>query len=418
MRSVLPSANYTANGASGSRGALSVATTAFFSSTPSQAILKNILGLGDRKERMTAAASELSSLNEGKQEASSSADEKTAAAAAKAAPAPRAPGANPHFSSGPPPGEPVPENASGRTGGIINIRSLPRRLPGRGGFPGTGVSGLETGRPRIQTNPAFQQNEGSLGRGRGGGRGRGRGGALRRRRDRDGELETEEEKLKRLAEREKKLAEKYVMSPELELYEQERKLGVYSDFTPALTLEGLQGSRPIVASKHGDGAGSVSAALRSMRVMGGGFAYGGGEDEGESNTKASTNPLLAIEQLRAGKAVYFDTKTERELAEKALRSTRAKRRLKKLGLPNTPMLVPISDAAKEAILSDAVRGMHTAPSSVSKNPSKTRSLMEMVHRYQLKDAAQTEDFRRKFNAKVLELLPEADKKMYKGGVKA
>ncbi|KIH91901.1 hypothetical protein SPBR_01800 [Sporothrix brasiliensis 5110] len=382
-RSQLTTACY---GASGARGPLSIETTAFFSSTPSQAVLKNVRG---RQDRLAAAASEVGSLNDSRSNNATDTTNTTNNSRRGGAQlnngAPRSRG---------------PSYAAGRGGGnIINLRSLPRNSRGGPRFAASAPT------PRVISNPAFQaspggenllRDRGGFGRGRGQGRGRGRGRSGQGRSDENEEEVPGDEK------------DTDPLAPEIIEYLARQKMGEYSDFEPRLTLEGLLGYRPAVVSTEGDGAGTVAMALREMRVLSGGDAFGGSEEEGASSMTSVPNVQSLRERLHNGETVFFDTAMERSMVEKALRSSRVQKWLANKKLPaDTPLVAPLSEATKEVIVDAAIRGAYDT------DTAKNGTLLQTLHRYQGKDYTYTEQHKRQFDAKILELLPDAGHKVAK-----
>ncbi|ERS99702.1 uncharacterized protein SPSK_09380 [Sporothrix schenckii 1099-18] len=379
-------------GASGARGPLSIETTAFFSSTPSQAVLKNVRG---RQDRLAAAASEVSSLNDSNSNNASNTTNTTNNS--------RRGGAQLNNSA---PRSRGPSYAAGRGGGnIINLRSLPRNSRGGPRFAASAPT------PRVISNPAFQASAGGenllrdregfgrgrgQGQGQGRGRGRGRGRSGQGRSDENGEEVQGDEK------------DTDPLAPEIIEHLAREKMGEFSDFEPRLTLEGLLGYRPAVVSTEGDGAGTVAMALREMRVMSGGDAFGGSEEEGASSMTSVPNVQSLRERLHNGETVFFDTAMERSMVEKALRSSRVQKRLANKKLPpDTPLVAPLSEAAKEVIVDAAIRGAYDT------DTAKNGTLLQTLHRYQGKDYTYTEQHKRQFDAKILELLPDAGDKVAK-----
>ncbi|CAK7197361.1 hypothetical protein SEUCBS139899_000006 [Sporothrix eucalyptigena] len=391
--------------AAGYQNSLSIPTTAFFSTTPSQAVLKNVPG---RQDRLAAAASEFSSLNDNSNNKSSSSPFQKA---------PPSSGGNPHFSRGPA-GLTSSDAATGSDaptkGGIINVRSLPRSFRGASGRSFPGPSGVSTPSPRLGrtgSNPAFGPGPGLGGVGRfagvgGGPRSPKRGGGSGRRggRRRSRRLNTEEDE----GSSTKEIDMTEYPTQEMRDYKETLDVGTPTAFEPALTLEGLMSYSPAVASSQTGGMGPVSLAMRSMRVMADGYGATGGQEADASEATAVHNPALLLERLHNGQTVFFDTQTERTMVDKALHSNKIVAHLKRRKLPeDTTMIAPISEAAKEAIVDAAIRGVYetkaTAPSG---------SLLQTYHRYQSQSYTYTEQQQRNFDKKILELLPEA------GGAKA
>lgn len=177
-------------------------------------------------------------------------------------------------------------------------------------------------------------------------------------------------------------------------------------YEPALTLEGLMGYGPAVASAQGSSSrGPVSSVLRSMRVMSDGYAFAGAQEEGASVTSTLHNPQLLIERLHDGKTVFFDTADERAMVDKALHSNKVLAHLKKRKLPeDTTLIAPLPDAAKEAIVDAAVRGVYETNRTTA---APSGSLLATYHRYQSLSYTYTEQQAASFDKKILELLPQA-----------
>ncbi|CAK7228227.1 hypothetical protein SBRCBS47491_006831 [Sporothrix bragantina] len=388
---------------------------AFFSTTPPQAILKNIPG---RQDRLAAAASEVSSLNDEAQD-SASADTTTASPSPFQKPASPA-GSNPHFSKAPPSRDGGDNNGQPRPK-ILNLRSLPRG--GLSGGPGgrfPGPSGVSTPTPRFSRtgnpNPAFQGGDGAReggrftgGRftgGRSGGPGRftGRGGGGQRSPRRP----TGRARDVRKREKEAVQEDEYEYPTQaMRDHMEAQSVGKPVVYEPALTLEGLLGYNPAVASSQANSSrGPVSTALRSMRVLADGYPFAGVQEEGASVTTTLHNPNLLIERLHEGKTVFFDTADERALVDKALHSNKVLAHLKKRKLPeDTTMIAPLPKAAKEAIVDAAVRGVYETTNKAKAAPS--GSLLETYHRYQSLSYTYTEQQAASFDKKILELLPQA-----------
>ena len=102
-------------------------------------------------------------------------------------------------------------------------------------------------------------------------------------------------------------------------------------YTPSLTLESLVGYGPALPTAGG--SGRVEAAMRSMRVLGGGSAFSG--DPG------LINPEIVKEKAARKETVFFDTAYEREAVGDRVR--------------------PPSDETKEAILRSVVQGRYAEP---------------------------------------------------------
>ncbi|CAK7215488.1 hypothetical protein SCUCBS95973_002492 [Sporothrix curviconia] len=388
-----------------------------FSTTSPQAILKNIPG---RQGRLAAAASEVSSLNnEENAGAHTSASTTTASSG---------PLSNPHFSRAAPSRDGGDDSGAQPRTKILNLRSLPRsgmsgafgsRFPGPSGVstPTPRFSRTGTPNPAFKPNPAFQSGDGGgreeggrfggdrFGGNRFGGPGQserlGGGGRLRRPRRRD-------DRRKRDDNGPAVDSEEYP-NKVIRDYMESLVVGTPVVYEPALTLEGLLGYGPAVASSQANsgGRGPVSSALRSMRVMADGYAFAGAQEEGATVTTALHNPRLLIERLHEGKAVFFDTADERAMVDKALHSNKVLAHLKKRKLPeDTTMIAPAPEAAKEAIMDAAVRGVYE-----SKAPKATvapaGSLLETYHRYQSLSYTYTEQQAASFGKKILELLPQA-----------
>ncbi|KAL1903587.1 hypothetical protein Sste5346_000215 [Sporothrix stenoceras] len=395
---------------SATRGPLSVTTMAFFSTTPSRTADND---KGDRQNRLAKAASAVSSLNLNNDSKSSSQERRPFNAASRDGPA-RPFGADGSSSSlGSKDGE-GKESTSGKPGGIINIRSLPRKLPGGPRFAGSVGFGRPnadedphpSAPPRVITNPAFSASGLSGGgRGRGRGRGLGRGGAgasgarqggarNRNRRPRDGEEDQESNPW---------AVEKVTFSPEMQEFFLKEDLGEYHDFEPALTLEGLTSYRPAVASSKNSVGGNVSMALREMRVLAGGDAFGGDHEQDATKLTAAPNALDLMERLHKGEMVYFDSSMERWMVQRMLKSRTTRRLMREDKIMNVRLLIQQpSKAVKDAVLETAIRGVYE-----SKGTAAHSALMQTLQRYQDKEYTYTEEHKRQFAAKIMELLPEA-----------
>ncbi|CAK7242598.1 MAG: hypothetical protein STHCBS139747_004094 [Sporothrix thermara] len=395
------------------RGVLpSPAGPASFSTTTPQAILKNVPG---RQGRLAAAASEMSSLSDSSKNTSSSTTSSSSSPVQK----PASPsGSNPHFSKAPAAGD---EGAQPKIK-VLNIRSLPRSgLSGGSGPRFPGPSGVSTPMPRFSRtgnpNPAFKPNpafqSGNGGRQGGGGRSGGGGGSFggpRRSAASDGGMRRSSRKARRRdgdrkdKENAQALDEYEYPTQEMRDYMEAQTVGQPVTYEPALTLEGLLGYGPAVASSQANSSrGPVASALRSMRVLADGYAFAGAQEEGATVTTALHNPELLVERLHEGKTVFFDTADERAMVDKALHSNKVLAHLKKRKLPeDTTMIAPLPAAAKEAIVDAAVRGVYE-----TSTPAPSGSLLETYHRYQSLSYTYTEQQAASFDKKILELLPQA-----------
>lgn len=394
-RGLLSTTGYAATTISGTRGPLSVTTTAFFSTTPSRAADND---KGDRQNRLAAAASAVSSLNNDSKSSSSSSSQEPL-------PARRAPISSSESGA----------QVGGRGGGIINIRSLPRKLTG--GPPRfAGSVGFSdpnakpnphfsqdpsAAAPRVITNPLFSATGSDGHQGRGGGMSSGRrgggggGGRNRKRRSRD-DGEGQEDRGKQSNSNE------FPYTPEMQEFFLKESLGEYSDFEPALTLAGLKSYRPAVASSQTAAGGNVSMALREMRVLGGGHAFGGDQEQGATKLTVVPNMHGLVERLHKGESVYFDSAMERAMVDKALASRTVRNFIRKNSLSYDSMIQEPSKATKDAVLETAIRGVYEKKGTVAHS-----AVMETLQRYQDKDYTYTEEHKRQFAAKIQELLPEA-----------
>ncbi len=222
---------------------------------------------------------------------------------------------------------------------IINVSSLPARrgggisVRGRGGFLGRG------GTPQFGLQRAGAQGITSPGRGRGGarggagrgvrgrgGRGRGRGGR-REAQGRD-EDDDEDDDYKGLNETER--VERRQQRSEQQMWLQGQAEGVDTKFNPSLTLDGLVGYGPAVATSTSVSLGQVEGVMRSLRALGGGAPF----------CDDTLNPSRQEEQWRLGEDVFFDTLAEREAVN---------------GVKGP------SEATKAAVLKNVVQGVYERP---------------------------------------------------------
>ncbi|CAK7273821.1 hypothetical protein SEPCBS119000_005854 [Sporothrix epigloea] len=399
------------------RGAIpaTIASACFTTASP-QAALKNMTS---RQSRLAAAASELSSLNDSSR-ARDSQTSSTSNSNSTYSPRPvqAAGGSNPHFSRAPPSRDAAPDNGAQAPRKIINLRSLPRggsaggsgsRFPGPSGVSTPAVRFNRTGNlnPAFQTDPNSQNNKGgrTVGRfvGRSTGPRRPAGSGGNRRSPRSARRRGGDKKGKNNAQQEDEFQ---YPTQAMRDYTESLSVGQPVVYEPALTLEGLLGSGPAVASAQGNSSrGPVSAVLRSMRVMSGGYAFAGAQEDGATVTSTLHNPELLLERLHDGKTVFFDTADERAMVDRALHSKRAVAQLEKRELPkDTTLIAPLPDAAKEAIMDAAVRGVYET-SKAAAEPS--GSLLATYHRYQSRSYTYTERQAASFDKKILELLPQA-----------
>ncbi|CAK7568484.1 MAG: hypothetical protein SEPTF4163_006477 [Sporothrix epigloea] len=392
------------------------AGSASFSTTSPRSVLKNI---PSRQGRLAAAASELSSLNDSSESRFSkntSENDSTNNSSSLREPV-SSTGSNPRFSRAPPSRD--ADTGTQPRSKIINLRSLPRSgLSGSSNSRFPGPSGVSTPVPRFSRsgnpNPAFKTSlspqNGGGDRG-GGGRFAGRslgprgsaGAGGMRRSPRRMRKNDDKKNVKNNAQQ----ADEYAYPTEdMRKYMESLNVGQAVLYEPALTLEGLMGYGPAVASAQGSSSrGPVSSVLRSMRVMSDGYAFAGAQEEGASVTSTLHNPQLLIERLHDGKTVFFDTADERAMVDKALHSNKVLAHLKKRKLPeDTTLIAPLPDAAKEAIVDAAVRGVYETNRTTA---APSGSLLATYHRYQSLSYTYTEQQAASFDKKILELLPQA-----------
>ncbi len=364
---------------------IAATSKALFSSTAPQAVLKHVPG---RQDRLAAAASQLSSLENNNNNNNG---------APRTSDAHRVPGGwqpvpNPHFTRGPPPPSEDAPTSGGDGSRIISVRSLPRRPLGSGSrFPGpSGVTSRSpTGRfagsvggrqPAKRRRPA------------------------RRRRRNGGDKEGDGKKFVR--------EEATWSQTQLDwMYADE--VGTAKAFEPALTLEGLAAYSPAIASAAAGSSGNVSSAVRAMRLVAGGAAFGGGQEEGASVATATLSPAAARARLEKGEAVFFDTAGERASVDAALHSHRATKWLASQGLPAEMSLIgPVGDGVKTAIVETAVRGLYATPetegTAAGVDAGTLRgSLLETAQRYRAKNYTYSAAQAATFDGKIRELLPQA-----------
>lgn len=286
---------------------------------------------------------------------------------------------------------------------IINVRSLPRRLPTNGGsrFPGpSGVSSsASSGRFRVVGRAAgamgggpgrFAGGPGRFGAGSTGGAG-GAGQARRRRTGRrrpgkTGGTGDEEGNKSGKPEQEE-------FTPREQAWLEAREVGEATAYEPSVTHASLVGYGPAVATSRTAGTlGPTATVLRAMRVLGGGQPF----CDDQPNTSAARARLLA------GQWAFFDSPAERAGVETALRSKRVAKRLETLEGVDSP-LVPASAATRAAILETTVRGLYETPAVAGSTAH--AAVFETLQRYRSKDYTWSAAAGRILEGKMRSLLP-------------
>ncbi|KAK1764826.1 hypothetical protein QBC33DRAFT_546138 [Phialemonium atrogriseum] len=261
--------------------------------------------------------------------------------------------------------------AGGHT--MINLRSLRGRLTTprpAGRFAPSGGQGFppRTGGPRTP----FQRGGGDAGaggfRGRGRGRGRGGGGAG----GRGGKRKKKDEE----AAKDDNANGKLICTPEEQDWLNRIEQGVVTPYTPPTTLESLVGHGPALATDVS--IGKVEAAMRGMRILGGGKPYN--PDGFFNDPKDNVNRYY-----HEKKPVFFDSLKEKEWLE---------------GSQDGVRIYPPHENTKAAIIQAAVQGKYVAPKFAALNDT-----LGMLASYHAREATYTPTDGEKFDAKVRSLLP-------------